>query len=69
MEVQKYRVESHDNQEDLVKAVNRMLNNGWILQGGVSHSIETNKWMNERKGYEESQTNELFMQAMVLLIK
>lgn len=61
-----YTVEAHTSLSNLVDGVNVLLDAGWVLQGGICHSIETTSWTNERKGYEETHTEELFMQAMIV---
>jgi len=66
MKVKHYCVECYRSLPELVKGVNSLIEGGWIPHGGISHSVDTETTINERKGYEESTTDECFMQAMVL---
>lgn len=64
--IKEYKVEISSNFNKLMDKVNIAIIDGWIPQGGICYSQETTTYMNERKGYEESDTDEVYMQAMIL---
>lgn len=59
-----YKFVSEDTGTRLEEAVNELLLQGWTPIGGVSVAVLHSTWENERKGYEESQTEWVYAQAM-----
>lgn len=49
----------------LIEAVRIHIADGWEPIGGVAVSVRTDRWTNERKGYEESETRETWAQAVI----
>lgn len=66
MRINGYCVECASDLASLVEQVSVLVKAGWVPQGGVAFSSDTTTYTNERKGYEESDTDEVFLQAMVL---
>lgn len=65
MKIKSYKIIESDSLEDLAEAINELLPDGWVPQGGVHYSQETRTWENERKGYQESETDTVCTQAMI----
>ncbi len=51
--------------DTLIATVNKLLSEGWTLQGGAAVASHYASWENERKGYTESETYHTFTQAMI----
>jgi len=61
----KYYVAVAANHEALTQAVNTLIEDGYEPLGGLAVSEHTDRWTNERKGYEESETYSTWAQALV----
>jgi hypothetical protein len=48
----------------LEESVSELMVSGWVPLGGVSVAVLRTTWQNERKGYEESETEWVYAQAM-----
>lgn len=51
-----YKFVSEASGTGLEEAVNDLMADGWVPLGGVSVAVVRSTWANERKGYEESET-------------
>ena len=60
-----YQVVTAEGPVELQAAVLTAMEDGWVLQGGVSVSMIMYEWENERKGYKEADWNYFYAQAMV----
>jgi len=60
-----YKILQAEYAEKLSIKVNEAISNGWKPQGGVIYFQDTETWTNERKGYQESNTDSSFFQAMI----
>ena len=61
----KYYVAVANNPEALTQAVNTYIEQGYEPIGGCAVSEHTDRWTNERKGHEESETYSTWVQALV----
>lgn len=59
-----YKFVSEENGAKLEDAVNELMAAGWAPIGGVSVAVLRSTWQNDRKGYEESETEWVYAQAM-----
>lgn len=62
-----YKFVSEERGSDLEETVNRLIEQGWVPCGGVSVSVCHRTRENKRKGYEESETEWVYAQAMIRL--
>lgn len=60
----KYKLVSEANGHELETTVNDLILKGWIPLGGVSVAVVRNTWKNERKDYEENETEWIYAQSM-----
>ncbi len=61
----KYKILRESTAEDLAEAVNRHIVDGWEPLGGVTLSQDRDRWVNERKGYSETQVDATWAQAII----
>ena len=59
-----YKFVSEETGTKLEEAVNALMALGWVPLGGVSVAVLRSTWENERKGYQESETEWVYAQAM-----
>ncbi len=59
-----YKSVSEANGTSLDAAVNTLIADGWVPLGGVSVAVIRSTWENKRKGYEESETEWVYAQAL-----
>jgi len=65
MNIIEYKIITASNPESLMKKINDLIVEEWIPQGGIAYCQDTQTWENERKGYQESNTDEIYLQAMI----
>jgi hypothetical protein len=62
----RYMVVRRETCDELIAAVNSFIHQkDWKPLGGIQLSVTHRTWMNERKGYQESDTDTCWAQAMV----
>lgn len=59
-----YKFVSKESGTKLEEAVNELMAAGWVPLGGVSVAVLHRIWQNDHKGYEESETEWVYAQAM-----
>ena len=59
-----YKFISEASGVELEVSVNELIADGWVPLGGVSVAVVRSTWENERKGYEESNIEWVYAQAM-----
>lgn len=59
-----YKFVSEATGTKLEESVNDLIATGWVPLGGVSVAVVHRTWENERKGYQESETEWVYAQAM-----
>jgi len=62
----KYEIIRRDSADELISAVNSYMNPGWEPVGGVTLSVDRDRWENERKGCSESSVDIIWAQAIVM---
>lgn len=61
----KYEILSAETRESLIRSVNQYLHEGWEPLGGVVLSQDRDRWINERKGYSETDVDVTWAQALI----
>lgn len=59
-----YQIVEAADSDTLVARVNDAIGQGWLPLGGVAVTAVHRTWTNERKGYDESDTDWTYSQAM-----